>query len=240
MKVSGLIIGSILVGMLLGCSSGIDGALAKIPSKPLDPSDGIGLAIVYDTSGSMADSVNDADGHMAPKYEIANRAFMATVEQIRKYVEGAPAGSKKVLVSVVTFDGNGGVVAQINPEPFDADRLIQWLKNFPGCGGSTPLGDAIRLANQQLIYGNMSKKHVIVLTDGGSNSGSTPDSVVTDIRANKDEGDVSLYFIAFDVSSSLFSGVKNQGVAISEASDGAQLNTELNNIVTTKILLEQE
>ena len=37
--------------------------------------EGVALAIVYDTSGSMKDPVRDAAGKSSPKYVIANRAL---------------------------------------------------------------------------------------------------------------------------------------------------------------------
>ena len=41
--------------------------------------DGVALAIIYDTSGSMHDSVRDTTGRLSPKYTIANRALKNAV-----------------------------------------------------------------------------------------------------------------------------------------------------------------
>ena len=47
-----------------------------LPAQALQAAeDGVALAIIYDTSGSMGEQVPDASGRNAPKYVIANRAL---------------------------------------------------------------------------------------------------------------------------------------------------------------------
>ena len=47
--------------------------------------EGVALAIVYDTSGSMKEPVSDASGGSAPKYIIANRALLAVTRQASSF-----------------------------------------------------------------------------------------------------------------------------------------------------------
>src|SRR6266496_1398993 len=47
--------------------------------------EGVALAIVYDTSGSMKDPVQDQSGGIAPKYVIANRALLKVAKQIQAF-----------------------------------------------------------------------------------------------------------------------------------------------------------
>src|SRR6266702_2481257 len=47
--------------------------------------DGVGLAIVYDTSGSMKEQVRDRAGRSSPKYVIANRALEAISKRIQMF-----------------------------------------------------------------------------------------------------------------------------------------------------------
>src|SRR5437867_8799076 len=47
--------------------------------------EGVALAIVYDTSGSMQEPVRDKDGKSAPKYAIADRALIAIAKQIETF-----------------------------------------------------------------------------------------------------------------------------------------------------------
>src|SRR5437660_2132591 len=54
--------------------------------------EGIALAIIYDTSGSMRETVPDASGRPAPKYQIANRALIAMAKQIQSFATNSSAG----------------------------------------------------------------------------------------------------------------------------------------------------
>src|SRR5437016_4576605 len=57
------------------------GMLAAMTAVPISLTatheDGVALAIVYDTSGSMKEPVRDRTGKLSPKYVIANRALEA-------------------------------------------------------------------------------------------------------------------------------------------------------------------
>src|SRR5688572_2227238 len=63
-----------VVGLLVGtlCSRAAD-------------QDGIALAIVYDTSGSMKETVRTANGKPAAKYVIGNRALEQIVRRVEKF-----------------------------------------------------------------------------------------------------------------------------------------------------------
>ena len=55
--------------------------------------EGVALAIIFDTSGSMKDRVPDAGGGRAPKYVIATRALARIADQIeafRTHTTGTP------------------------------------------------------------------------------------------------------------------------------------------------------
>src|SRR5882762_3152557 len=47
--------------------------------------DGIAVAIVYDTSGSMRQAVRAANNKMSPKYVIANRALASIIDRIQTF-----------------------------------------------------------------------------------------------------------------------------------------------------------
>src|SRR5436309_2236074 len=65
--------------------------------------DGLALAIVYDTSGSMRDVVPSRSGP-APKYIIANRALTSIVNQIQAFAtNGAPGTARKIEAGLFTF-----------------------------------------------------------------------------------------------------------------------------------------
>src|ERR1039458_6938041 len=66
--------------------------------------DGVALAIIYDTSGSMHDSVRDSTGRMSPKYVIANRALTARAEQIQAHATNSAGGApRRFAVGLFVF-----------------------------------------------------------------------------------------------------------------------------------------
>src|SRR6058998_1548522 len=58
--------------------------------------EGVALAIIYDTSGSMKETVADTSGQSAPKYLIANRALIAIAKQIQSFATNSATGPRKI------------------------------------------------------------------------------------------------------------------------------------------------
>src|SRR5438046_7360925 len=88
--------------------------------------DGIALAIVYDTSGSMKDPVRDRTGKFSPKYVIANRALEAISERIQTFASNAASGvPRKVHAGMLVLEGRGARQG-VKCGPFDASA-------FPRC-----------------------------------------------------------------------------------------------------------
>src|SRR5438046_788638 len=57
--------------------------------------EGVALAILYDTSGSMKETVPDKDGRPAAKYLIANRALTAIAKQIDALSKNPATGAAR-------------------------------------------------------------------------------------------------------------------------------------------------
>src|SRR5262245_32159461 len=55
--------------------------------------EGVAVAIVYDTSGSMRESVRTTRGTQAPKYKIANHALAAIVDRMEHFATNNPSGT---------------------------------------------------------------------------------------------------------------------------------------------------
>jgi len=92
--------------------------------------DGVALGILYDTSGSMKESVPDSHGSTSPKYVIANRAVLAIVKQIQGFVtNGTPDAPRKVDVGLFIFDKNGAQEV-VKLAPFDPGAIEKWAKDF--------------------------------------------------------------------------------------------------------------
>ena len=83
--------------------------------------DGVALAIIYDTSGSMHDSVRDSTGKDSPKYVIANRALVAVAKQIQAFASStAGPAPRKVQAGLFVFSGDSAREA-VKFGPFDAE-----------------------------------------------------------------------------------------------------------------------
>jgi uncharacterized protein YegL len=204
--------------------------------------DGVALAIIYDTSGSMHDGVRDSAGRTAPKYVIANRALVAVAKQIAAFASStAGAAPRKVEAGLFVFSGDSAREA-VKFGPFDAAALEQFARNFAAPSGNTPLGNALSIATRKVMSSPLSRKHVLIITDGMTTVGKTPAEVMPTLKQQADEKhmSVSVHFVAFDVDAKVFEGVKKLGATVVGASDEKQLNTQLEYILARKILLEEE
>ncbi len=93
-----------------------------------------------------------------------------------------------------------------------------------------------------MLNSRLAHKHVLVITDGINTVG--PDPVVTmprlKKRANQQQSNLSVHFVAFDVDAKVFAPLKKLGATVVGAADERQLNTQLEFILQRKILLEDE
>lgn len=204
--------------------------------------EGIAIAIVYDTSGSMKELVKDATGRYQPKYRIANRALESIVHRIEAFANTPSGGTpRKVNCGLIVFSGRTAVEA-VKFGPFNAHALQNWLKNYGGPDSATPLGTALNLASQTVLKSGFLHKHVVVITDGINTSGPDPAKVMPRIKeeAAAKGTAISTHFVAFDVDAKVFDPVKRLGATVVGASDEKQLNTQLEFIFEKKILLEEE
>jgi uncharacterized protein YegL len=205
----------------------------NVPDSTNSPA--LAMVIVYDGSGSMADKVKGANRQLTPKHVIGNNALIAVADKLQEFTE---TKKTNILAGLVTFRG-GKVQTAIPIEVFKADRFKTWAKESKAPNGGTPLGDAIREASKLLKSTNLPiKKHILVITDGENNIGSSPEAVLAEFKQNNDS--ISVYFVAFDVAAKVFAPVKNLGATVVSASDEIGLRVQLDSIVGKKILLEAE
>ncbi len=140
--------------------------------------DGVALAIIYDTSGSMHDAVRDSTGKRSPKYVIANRALTAVARQIQAFASGTAAGApRKVDAGLFVFSGDSARQA-VKFGPFDAAALEKFAQDFSFPSGNTPLGNALTLAGQAVLDSPLSRKHVLIITDGMNTAGPKPEETL--------------------------------------------------------------
>jgi hypothetical protein len=211
-------------------------------ARPAAAEEGIALAIVYDTSGSMKDSVPAQGGKYAPKYVIANKALGKIIDQISHFATNGPSGTTRKIETGLFVFRDVGASEAVKFGPFDPEGLRSWVTRFTAPQGATPLGNSIATAWKKVERSGLSHKHVVVLTDGMNTSGPKPEEVLPRLKAEAKQRnvDVSLHFLAFDVDAKVFAPVKKLGATIVGASNEEQLNAQLGFIFEKKILLEDE
>lgn len=202
---------------------------------------GVALAIIYDTSGSMRDPVPDAAGQATPKYIIANRALSAVAKQIQAFATNTAAGQRRIDAGLFIFEGEHARQV-VKFGPFDDAALESWAGRFSNPHGNTPLGNSLIAATRVVLNSPLPRKHVLVITDGMNTAGPAPQVVLPKLQrqAHERQAMLSVHFIAFDVDAKQFARLKRLGVTVVGAADEKQLNTQLDFILQRKILLEDE
>jgi Mg-chelatase subunit ChlD len=215
----------------------IDEQLA--PSAAVPAREGLAAAIVIDVSGSMEDSVRADGGASEPKIAIARRAAQDLVEQFARYAEAHR--DEPVLLGLYEFSERSGVedCRPIVPMgPPDRGRAMKALAALRADGG-TPIGNAMITAKRQLDVTGLTRRHLLVVTDGENTEGPPPDRVTAAIGRRPESERPSIYFVAFDIEATKFSGVKDAGGLVLAAANAKELNDTLDTLLSGKILVEK-
>ena len=201
--------------------------------------EGIAAAILIDTSGSMRERVRDADGASQQKIAIAQRAAMNLVDQFDNYAR--EHSDKPLLLGIYEFSYRGmssccRTVVKLGPPDAGAARsAIMKMR----ADGDTPIGDAMIQAKRDVDRTGLSKRHILVITDGENTRGYSPEDVTRGISTQSDTDRASIYFVAFDVAASKFNSVRDAGGLVLAASNETDLKGTLDYLLTGKILAEQ-
>ncbi len=214
-------------------------AAGTVPATAAED-DGVALAIVYDTSGSMRDAARS--GSSTPKYQIANRALMAVARQIEAFATNPSAGGvRRIDCGLFVFQADRPKEA-VKFGPFDRGVLESFAKNFSNPNGNTPLGQSLEAAANMVLASPLPRKHVLFITDGLNTVPPKPEAVFPRVkeRAAGKNTTVSVHIVAFDVDARQFEPLKKLGATVVSASNEPQLNSQLQFILQRKILLEDE
>ena len=208
------------------------------PPAPVATKEGIAAAIVIDVSGSMDDKVEGESGRRERKIDIARRAARDLVEQFASYADDHKG--EPVLLGIYEFSGRAGddtrpVIKMAPPDRSRADSALASLR----AQGGTPIGDAMIFAKRELDLTGLSRKHLLVVTDGENTDGFDPDDVATAMNRRPEAERPSLYFVAFDIEASRFTAVRDAGALVLGAANAKELNTRLDALLRGKILLEK-
>ena len=217
------------VGLQLGVMSSLTASAAE----------GVAIAIVLDTSGSMRGVVGDGKGGRSPKYEIGNRALRSVVEKIEQFATNSP--NRTVEAGLFAFSGDSAREV-VKFGKFDANAMRDWIQKYPGPQSGTPLGRALESASEAVLKSALPQKHVLVITDGENTAGPDPSQVLPRLVKQAERNGTILFthFIAFDVSANVFAPLKRQGATVVSAADEKQLHQQLGFVLEEKILLEKD
>lgn len=209
------------------------------PASAAERQDGVAVAILVDTSGSMADKVKDAGGKTSPKMAIAQRAVLNVIKQAAAFAAVHP--DQKLQVGVYEFSARDHQPACREVVPLSAPSVEGATPLVEGMtpNGATPIGDAIVTAKQKLDATGLRRLHILVVTDGENNRGYAPAEVVGALSRLPEPARAAAYFIAFDVAAAKFKAVRDAGGMVLGASNEAELQQTLDYVLTGKILAEQ-
>ncbi len=213
-----------------------------LPATLRGAEEGVALAIIYDTSGSMKEPVADASGGTSPKYVIANHALLAVTRQLQAFSTNSASGApRRIEAGLFTFEGQHAREV-IKLGPLDAPAFERFAARFSRPHGNTPLGNALSSAARAVLDSPLARKHVLVITDGLNTAGPAPNAVLPRLQrqAVQRHANFSVHFVAFDVDASQFAPLKPLGATVVGAADEKQLNSQLQFILQQKILLEEE
>ena len=209
------------------------------PESAVQPREGLAAAIVIDVSGSMRDRVSGTDGRREPKIETARRAATDLVDQFARYAEEHPG--EPVLLGLYEFSDRNDAppcrpIVPIGPP--DRTRAGSAIATLRADGG-TPIGEAMIVAKRELDKTGLTRRHLLVVTDGENTSGAAPERVASAIGRRPESERPSLYFVAFDVAASRFNSVRDAGGLVLGAANARELNDTLDTLLRGKILIER-
>jgi hypothetical protein len=186
----------------------------------------------------MDEGVSNEKGQTEPKYQIANRAMLNIGLRLDNYLAANTnriVAINIVVVSDASANLNSATVLKGKASPF----FENWVKNFSRVGGATPIGYAIDISTKQnSAYPSITRRNVMVITDGINNVGPNPEHFVAQYK--KDNSSLGFHFITFDVAANEFKTLKDLGCTVVESFNEKELNEKLNYVLETKILLEKE
>lgn len=207
------------------------------PRDPaVSPREGIAALLMIDASGSMGDSIRE-QGSSRPKIDVAREAALVLVRRFDEYARAHR--DEPVVLGVMEFSERDpsdtrSVLPLGPPDPAQAERALQMIQT----GGGTPIGDAIVAAKQVLDGSGMSRRHLLVVTDGENTDGYEPEDVLRALARRPEAERPSVYFVAFDIAASRFDAVRDSGGLVLGAANGAELDSTLNSLLDGKILVE--
>ena len=212
----------------------LDAALA--PATPFEERPGLAAVVLIDVSGSMEQRIR---GERTQKIDVARRAALDLVDQFVRYAADHP--KETVHLSVAEFsarDGEDDVRVVIPMGAPDLERARTAIARMRADGG-TPIGSAVIHAKRALDATGLSRRHLLVVTDGENTTGEDPEDVVAGIGRRPELERPSIYFVAFDIEASRFDDVRSSGGLVLAAGSGKALGETIDSLLRGRILIEK-
>lgn len=209
------------------------------PAAAAPQREGLAAAILIDVSGSMDDEVRGSDGREAVKLDVARRAAGELVKQFVRYADDHP--DETVLLGLYEFSERSGepdcrpVIEMSRPDLARAGEALSRMR----AQGGTPIGNAMITAKRELDASGLSRRHLLVVTDGENTDGFRPEAVTAGINRRPEMERPSIYFVAFDIDERRFARVRDAGALLLGAADARGLNQTLDSLLRGQILVEK-
>jgi Mg-chelatase subunit ChlD len=215
----------------------LDQQLAPASNPPAR--EGLAAAILIDVSGSMEQQVAGEGGPRERKIEIARRAARSLAAEFDRYA--TDHSDEPVMLGIYEFsrrDGQPDLRPLLPMTVLAGTAAIGDLARAVADGG-TPIGNAMIAAKRELDATGLSRRHLLVVTDGENTDGAEPDQVVAAIGRRPEAERPSIYLVAFDIDASQFSSVRDAGALLMAAGNAKELSDTLDGLLRGKILVEQ-
>jgi Mg-chelatase subunit ChlD len=198
-----------------------------------EPREGIAAVVLMDVSRSMDERLPDGER----KISVARRATVELVRQFHSYAAAHP--EEPVLLGLFEFSANAGastreIVPLSRPDVAAAEAAVSRMR----ADGGTPIGEAMVAGKLALDRAGLSRRHLLVVTDGENTDGVPPEAVMAALGRRPEAERASVYFVAFDIAASRFNAVRETGGLVLEAANAIELTQTLDTLLTGKILVE--
>ena len=209
------------------------------PASATPAREGLAAAILIDVSGSMKGVVAGDGGRHEPKIDIARRAARDLVDQFARYAD--EHRDEPVLLGLYEFSQRNRepdcrpILPMGPPDRANAEAALDAVRP----DGGTPIGDAMIAGKRELDATGLTRRHLLVVTDGENTNGSAPERVAAAIGRRPESERPSIYFVAFDVDESKFAKVREAGGLVLAAANARELNDTLDSLLRGKILIEK-
>lgn len=210
------------------------------PQGTVEARYGLAVAIAIDVSSSMNLVVDGRDGRAEAKIVTARRAALDLVDQFATYAREHP--DEPVELGLYEFSDRGRDVPDcrevVPMGPPDRERAAAAIAGLVA-DGDTPIGQAMITTKRALDATGLTRRHLLLVTDGENTSGPTPQEVAVAIRRRPTTEQPAIYFVAFDVQATLFDAIRDAGGLVVSATNATELKTTLDVLLRDEILVEK-